>query len=185
MDFANAVRKLETFRQGTLREARMIAWAFSPAAQQQAAAIAAEKQSSNNYLDIDLVRIESEAFREHIARLSSDKADYGTFLTFTRPPDLVVGKQHVSGRTWRFDVSDTLVTNQGAKLLNVQWDFDYRDRRFTSSLGYKDLRNANGTPKLVVEFTFPAYGQYEIACKVQDDMGGEGFYTETMNIHEP
>jgi DNA modification methylase len=185
VDFANAVRRLDVFRNGTLREARMIAWAFSPTAQQQGAAIAAEKQSSNNYLDIELVRIESEAFREHIARLSSDKADYGTFLTFTRPPEIVVGKQHVSARTWRFDVSDTLVTNTGAKLINVQWDFDYRDRRFTSSLGYKDLRNANGTPKLVAEWTFPAFGQFKIACKVQDDMGGEGFYTETMTVDTP
>jgi DNA modification methylase len=182
VDFANAVRRLETFRQGTLREARMIAWAFSPAAQQQAAAISEEKHSSSNYLDIELVRIESEAFREHIVRLSSDKADYGTFLTFTRPPEIVTGRKHVEARTWRFDVSDTLVANEGAKLINVQWDFDYRDGRFTSSLAYKDLRHSDGRPKLVVEWTFPGRGEYEIACKVQDDMGGEGFYTERMTV---
>lgn len=182
VEFANAVRRLETFRQGALREARMIAWAFSPAAQQQATAISDEKQSSSNYLDIDLVRIESEAFREHIVRLASDKADYGTFLTFTRPPEIVVGKKHIDGRTWRFDISDTLVANEGAKLINVQWDFDYHDRRFTSSLGYKDLRDAAGRPKLVVDWTFPSLGQFEIACKVQDDMGGEGLYTETMTV---
>lgn len=182
VDFANAVRHLDSFRQGALREARMIAWAFSPAAQQQATAISEEKHSSHNYLDIELVRIESEAFREHIVRLSSDKADYGTFLTFTRPPEIVVGKSHLDGRTWRFDVSDTLVANAGAKLINVQWDFDYREKRFTSSLSYKDLRNTNGTPKLIVDWSFPSFGQYEIACKVQDDMGGEGFYTETMQV---
>lgn len=160
----------------------MIAWAFSPGAQQQAKAISDEKHSSNNYLDVELVRIESEAFREHIVRLGSEKADYGTFLTFTRPPEVVVGKQKRVGRTWKFDLSDTLVTNEGAKIINVQWDFDYRDKRFTSSLGYKDLRNSNGAPKLVVEWTFPRPGPYHIACKVQDDMGGEGFYTETMTV---
>ena len=153
----------------------MIAWAFSPAAQQQALAISNEKHNSQNYLDIDLVPIESDAFREHIIRLSSDKADYSTFLTFVRPPEIVVGKEHVGGRTWRFDISDTLVTNTGAKLINVQWDFDYRDRVFTSSLGYKDLRESNGRPKLVVQWTFPAQGRYHIACKVQDDMGRRGF----------
>lgn len=182
VDFANAVRRLETFRQGTLREARMIAWAFSPAAQQQASAIAEEKHSSSNYLDISLVRIESETFREHIVRLSSDKADYGTFLTFTRPPEIVVGKRRVDGRKWRFDISDTLVANEGAQLINVQWDFDYREGRFTSSLSYKDLRTSDGRPKLVVDWTFPSFGQYAIACKVQDDMGGEGLYIETMTV---
>lgn len=161
----------------------MIAWAFSPAAQQQATAIFNEKQSSQNYLEIDLVPIESDGFREHIIRLSSDKADYSTFLTFVRPPEIVVGKKHLGGRQWRFDVSDTLVTNNGAKLINVQWDFDYRDKRFTSSVGYKDLRNPNGTPKLVVDWAFPNNGPFHIACKVQDDMGGEGFYTETMTVN--
>jgi hypothetical protein len=33
-----------------------------------------------------------------------------------------------------------------------------------------------------VDWTFPSPGQYEIACKVQDDKGGEGFYTETMQV---
>lgn len=182
VDFGNAVRKLETFRQGALRSARMIAWAFSPGAQQQAKAISDEKHSSNNYLDVELVRIESEAFREHIVRLGSEKADYGTFLTFTRPPEVVVGKQRVDGRTWKFDLSDTLITNDDAKIINVQWDFDYRDKRFTSSLGYKDLRTSSGAPKLIVEWTFPRPGPFHIACKVQDDLGGEGFYTETMTV---
>jgi DNA modification methylase len=182
LDFANAVRQLDTFRQGMLREARMIAWAFSPGAQEQATSISDAKHSSNNYLDIELVRIESDAFREHIIRLSSDKADYSTFLTFVRPPEIVVGMRHLEARTWRFDVGDTLVTNTDAKLINVQWDFDYRDERFTSSLSYKELRHATGLPKIVVDWSFPNSGPYAIACKVQDDMGGEGFYTGTLLV---
>lgn len=182
LDFANAVRHLDTFRQGMLREARMIAWAFSPGAQEQAASISDAKHSSNNYLDTELVRIESDAFREHIIRLSSDKADYSTFLTFVRPPEIVVGTRHLEARTWRFDVGDTLVTNTDGKLINVQWDFDYRDELFTSSLSYKDLRHADGSPKTVVDWSFPSSGTYAIACKVQDDMGGEGFYTGTLLV---
>ena len=71
--------------------------------------------------------------------------------------------------------------NPGARIINVQWDFDYRDR-FTSTPGYQFLRGKNKEPQLQVQYEFPAAGKFSVACKVQDDMGGEGLWTGEIDV---
>ncbi len=124
-----------------------------------------------NFIRLDLIRIDSPRFREHVHALSTERADYSTFLTFVQPPKVEVGWRQVSGRYYNLDVSETAILNAGAKIINVQWDFDYREH-FTSTQGYSFVRIAKKEPALQVDYTFPANGQHRIACKVQDDAGG-------------
>ena len=72
--------------------------------------------------------------------------------------------------------------NAGAKIINVQWDFDYRDRRFTSTPGYSFLRGRNKEPQLQAQYEFPRTGVFRIACKVQDDLGAEGLWTGEIEV---
>ena len=66
-------------------------------------------------------------------------------------------------------------------IANVQWDFNHRAGRFTSTRGYSFLREKKtNKPMLAVEYTFPAEGEYTVACSVQDDQGGE--HTVVMKI---
>jgi DNA modification methylase len=180
-DFANAVRKTVRYQQDNLRDGIMLAWAFRPDAVQAADRLREMEATELNFIRLDLIRIGSPRFREHVHALSTDRADYSTFLTFVQPPKVEVGWRKVGGRMYKFDVSETVVLNAGAKVINVQWDFDYRDH-FTSTQGYSFVRTAKKEPALQVDYTFPALGRYRIACKVQDDAGGEGVWVGELEV---
>ncbi len=180
-DFANAVRRTVRYQQDNLRDGIMLAWAFRPDAIQAAERLREMEATDLNFIRLDMVRIDSPRFREHVHALSTDKADYSTFLTFVQPPRVELGWKQLSGRKYRFDVSETVVLNAGAKIINVQWDFDYREY-FTSTQGFSFVRTAKKEPALQVDYEFPAYGRYRIACKVQDDAGGEGLWTDEIEV---
>jgi hypothetical protein len=87
----------------------------------------------------------------------------------------------VKDRAFKFDVSETAVLNAGAKIINAQWDFEYGER-FSSTQGYSFARTNKKEPVLMVEYTFPRGGKHRIACKVQDDAGGEGMWTGEIEV---
>lgn len=173
--FANAVRKTLRYKQDNLRDGIMLAWAFRRDAMEAADRLRQLEQTDLNFIRLDRVRIDSPCFRKHVSALSTDNADYGNFLTFVQPPRVEVGFKRIAARTYKFDVSDTVVLNAGAKIINVQWDFDY-GKRFSSTPGYSCF--AGGT----TQYEFPAKGQRRIACKVQDDMGGEGLWSKEIEV---
>jgi hypothetical protein len=137
--YANAVRKTLRYKQDNLRDGIMLAWAFRPDALEAGDRLRRLEQTELNFIRLEQVRIDSPRFREHVAALSTDHADYENFLTFVQPPRVEVGYKRVSARTYRFDVSETVVLNSGAKIINVQWDFDYGKRIF-STPGYSFVR---------------------------------------------
>jgi hypothetical protein len=128
-----------------------------------------------------MVRIDSPRFREQVTALSTEHADYENFLTFVQPPKVEVGYKRIATRTYKFDVSETVVLNSGAKIINVQWDFDY-GKRFSSTVGYSFVHGDNKRPDFQAQYEFTAAGRTRIACKVQDDMGGEGLWTAEVEI---
>lgn len=176
--FANAIRRTPHYQQANLRDGIMLGWAFSPEAQQAAEQLRAYQHTDINFIRLELVRIDSPRFREHIANLSTAHADYENFLTFVQPPQVSVAITRVGALTYKFDISDTAVLNPNAKLLNVQWDFDYDGKRFRATEGYA-LHKAQEP----VTYKFPRAGHYVVACKVQDDRGGEGFWTGEVEVH--
>ena len=109
-------------------------------------------------------------------------ADYESFLTFVQPPRVEVGHKRVAARTYEFDVSETAILNAGAKVINVQWDFDFRER-FSSTPGFSFVRGTQKEPELQAHYEFPTRGMKNIACKVQDDMGGEGLWVAEIEVN--
>ncbi len=180
-DFANDVRKTLRYQQDNLRDGTMLAWAFRPDAVKAAHRLREMEMTELNFIRLEQIRIDSPPFRNHIAALSTDHADCASFLTFVQPPKVEVGWKRISSRTYKFDVSDSAVLNVGAKIINVQWDFDYRER-FSSTPGYSFIRGAKKEPILQVRYDFPHTGNFQIACKVQDDMGGEGLWTGEIEV---
>ena len=175
--FANAVRRSIRYQQSDLREGIMLGWAFTPEAREAAEQLRQRAGVDVNFIRLELVRIDSPRFRQHVASLSTDHADYENFLTFVQPPRVEVGYERVAPLTYRFDVSDTVVVNPDAKILNVQWDFDYDGRQFRSTQGYA-LSKASAP----VVYKFPRAGKFTIACKVQDDKGGEGMWVGEVEV---
>jgi len=180
-DFANSVRHTMRYQQDNLRDGIMLAWAFRPDAVKAAEHLRQMEQTDLNFIRLEQIRIDSPRFREHVASLSTDNADYATFLTFVQPPRVEVGWKRIAVRIYKFDVSETVVLNPGAKIINVQWDFDHK-KRFISTPGYSFIRGANKEPALQVQYEFPDMGMRHIACKVQDDMGGEGIWTGEIEV---
>jgi hypothetical protein len=72
--------------------------------------------------------------------------------------------------------------NAGGKIINVQWDFDYGER-FSSTSGYSFVRGSKKEVELQAEFEFPRGGRTLVACKVQDDMGGEGLCSAEIEVN--
>ncbi len=164
IDFAKTLRTKKGKNHGI-----MLAWAFAPSAQVAAAKLEEEKGVSVEFVKLTLVPIESEDFRKHI---TSKQKEYSDLLVFILPPEVRVKYKRTEPLTYEFDISESISLNIGGKIINVQWDFDY-DGKFVSTQGYSFLRGDKNMPKLSVAYTFPTAGKKKIACKVQDDKGGE------------
>jgi DNA modification methylase len=180
-DFANAMRKTLRYKQDNLRDGIMLAWAFRPDAVEASERLRRLEQTDLNFIRLDMIRIDSPRFREHVTALSTDHADYENFLTFVQPPRVEVGYKRIAARTYKFDVSETIVLNAGANIINVQWDFAY-GKRFSSTPGYSFVRGSKKEPLLQAQYEFAAAGKKRIACKVQDDMGGEGIWSREVEV---
>ena len=174
--FANTIRKTLRYKQDNLRDGFMLAWAFRPDATEAAERLRKLEQTDLNFIRLDMARIDSPRFREHVTALSTDHADYENFLTFVQPPKVEVGFRRAARLTYDFDASDSIVMNPGAKIINVQWDFNYGER-FRSTPGYSFVRGRKKEPALKAQYEFPSGGKRRIACRVQDDMGGDGLWT--------
>jgi site-specific DNA-methyltransferase (adenine-specific) len=139
----------------------MLAWNFGPEARKAAEVLAARENVRLDFVRLNLVRLESDEFREHVV---NKHADYGQLLSFIQPPEVRVAMKRIGRLKYQFDVSESVSLNKDGAIANVQWDFDYRDGRFTTSEGYAFLRDKKtGRPVLVVEYEFPRKGEHTIA----------------------
>ena len=59
-------------------------------------------------------------------------------------------------------------------------DFDFLGR-FTPTKGFA-FGVDNGKPLTNVQYKFERLGKTSIACRVQDDLGGEKIYTEIISV---
>ena len=190
--FAEAITKLERYRGDEgLRDGVMLAWGF-----QREAARAAEELRQRDVADLGLVRLnqislDSAEFREHISGQSTERGDYSTFLTFVQPPEVQIAHKRLKRLHYGFDAGDSQVFNAGVEIINVQWDFDHRDGVFRAD---RDawLRRKKGKKQgkkgkeqaavLDAQHTYKHAGRYVVACKVQDDQGGEGMATIEVDV---
>ena len=178
-NFANAILQTAQYRNAFLRDGSMLAWAFHPDARTAADKLRQREGVQVQFVRLQQIRIGSTDFREHIVGRSTDRADYSEFLTFVHPPNIDVGHRNVGNRSVKFDASGTAVINSEAKIINVQWDFNYRGR-FEASPGYSFQRVRNKKPQLSVTHTFDRFGSFDVACRIQDSKGGEG--TQVIKI---
>ena len=82
---------------------------------------------------------------------------------------------------YEFDASESIPLNENAKIVNVQWDFEFIGR-FTPTVGFAYGVDTNSKPLLNVQHKFQRLGRTIIACRVQDDLGGEKIYIENISV---
>ncbi len=165
IDFAKHIVKSKGHHQGT-----MIAWGFTPGARNAAQQLAAQHAVAIDFVKIQLVPIESNEFKEHI---TSKHPEYKNLLKFILPPEVRISTKRTANLEYEFDVSESVSLNPAGKIINVQWDFSYNGERFISTPGYSFLGMKNNKPVLKVNYKFSSAGKKKVACKVQDDEGGE------------
>ena len=176
-DFAQAIAALERYRNDEgLRDGIMLAWGFAADASAAAAELRGREGVEIAFVRLKQVAIESEDFREHVASRSTDRGDYSGFLTFVHPPVVEIAPRRVRPLHYAFAAGDTQVLNAGAKVVSVHWDFDYDGRVFRAARGEWFRRGKGKAPAPVMDaqHVFPQPGRYTVACRVQDDKGGEG-----------
>ena len=147
----------------------MLAWAFAPSARIAMEKLSAQQTVALDFVKLDLIAIESAQFKLHITTKSPE---YENLLSFVMPPEIRLEIKRVDPRVYEFDISESISINSGGKIMNVQWDFDYKNR-FVSTKGFSFTRDSNNNPKLITRYEFPRIGKHRVACKVQDDVGGE------------
>ena len=175
--FAQAIARLPRYASDeALRDGIMLAWGFSPGALNAAEELRGRGAAEIAFVRLEQVRIDSPSFRRHVASQSTDRGDYSNFLTFIQPPDVDVAHRRLRPLRYAFDASGTKVYASGAqesneppKIINVQWDFNYDGRTFRA-----ERRPWADRAALAAQRAFPRAGTYAVACKVQDDKGGEG-----------
>jgi|AntDryMetagUQ889_1029465.scaffolds.fasta_scaffold04294_1 DNA modification methylase len=173
-EFANAVLK----RVGSGGTGTIIAWAFTESAKHIAERIAAQEKVKLQFVKLRLIPLESPEFAAHVTGVHERYAD---LVSFVLPPSVRVRKKKLGGRRYEFDASESIALNSGAKIINAQWDFDYGGY-FTSSPGFELQRTKKGEPVLRAEYEFPVAGDFEIAVRVQDDLGGEAIHRDTVSV---
>ena len=175
--FAQAIAALERYRNDEgLRDGVMLAWGFGPDARAAADELRGREGIEIAFVRLEQVRLDSPAFRSHVESKSTDRGDYSGFLTFVQPPVVEIAHRRLRPLRYDFDAGDTQVLNAGAKVVNVHWDFDYDGRVFRAARGewFRRGKGKNPPPVLNAQHVFPRAGRYTVACRVQDDKGGEG-----------
>jgi DNA modification methylase len=182
--FAHAVM---SSRRPEERQAVMIGWGIDPKARAYADQVMAlGERKPIQFIKLRLWPLSGEEFKSHICR-KHDK--YKDFLAFILPPDIPrIGITRLESMKYRFDVSEARSMNTGGKIVNVQWDFDFRDGIFSATQGFQLCRKEQKggfEGEMTVEYAFEDIEpgtEVTIACRVQDDLGGEGMKVMKMKV---
>ena len=188
--FAQAIARLDRYRgDEALRDGVMLAWGFAPDARQAAEELRQREGLNLAFVRLEQVSIDSPSFRQHVATQSTERGDYTGFLTFVQPPLVEISWRRLKPLHYEFDASDTQVLNTDetggmAKVINVQWDFDYDGRTFHAARGewFRRKKGKEPRPILDAQHTFRRKGRFTVACRVQDDKGGEGMAAVVVEV---
>lgn len=172
----------------------MIAWQFDPAVKdycrQLLKGFFKKLQSQGVVLEIELIPIRSKQFRERIATTYGvPEEDKEKLMQFVESPiinEIVVKKTEGRKLTYHFEAFAKSL-NEGGNLINCQWDFNYTSGNFSDpeyALRRKAIKGDGFEANLEVEKTFERPGGYTIACKVQDNFGGETIKSLQLEVEE-
>lgn len=165
---------------GDRRDGIMLAWSFDDDAIEEARRLQRPSRDGGA-THIELIPLDSPRFREQFTGLSGEHSDYESFLTFAGSPRVAVTWERLGPQKYIFDLTGTSPGQPEARIISVQWDFDYRGD-FTYTDGYSFVIGAKGEPILRLEYEFPKKGPVGVACKMQDDCGGYGVWSRELLV---
>lgn len=177
---------------GEERILQVIGWGFDPTIEGWKGQAISALNKRGVKLQIELVSLSSESFRQKIfrtigeANLDLKFNRLNRLLSFSASPyagRIVAEGQN--GLTLKFRLEGAKAIGTG-RLINCQWDFSYDGARFASREYALNREGSQGhfEAKLNVEHMFARAGEYTIAARVQDNLDGEAVATTRIIVTE-
>ena len=162
--------------------AKVIGWRFSRRVVEYVKILRRYIEEHVLPLEIELIPLDSKEFRRRVLQRYPEAEEGETLLRFSKAP--VIGDIHVKKvgpLEYQFEAVDTFSTNEDGWLVNCQWDFDCQEGHFAADRDYvlsrvkvKDKRRGERFEYVpTARHKFEKPGEYVIACRVQDNLGGE------------
>ncbi|MBI2640181.1 MAG: site-specific DNA-methyltransferase [Candidatus Sungbacteria bacterium] len=180
----------EQLKNGEERILQVVGWGFDPAIEAWKGQAITALNKRNVKLQIELISLSSESFRQKIfrqigeANLDLKFNRLNRLLSFSASPyagKIVVEKQNGLTLKLRLDGAKAIGTG---RLINCQWDFSYDGARFASREYALNREGSQGhfEAKFDIEYTFEKPGEYIIATRVQDNFDGEAVAVMRLTI---
>ncbi|MFA6026218.1 MAG: site-specific DNA-methyltransferase [Ignavibacteriaceae bacterium] len=190
------LRQYQTqFGNGEEKILQIIGWGFDPAIEIWKGQAVTTLNKQNIKMQIELVSLSSETFRQKIFRnIGESNIDLkfnrlNQLLSFTASP--YAGKitivdaeaPKLGGTIFNFKLEGAKAIGTG-RLINCQWDFSYDGKRFASREHALNREGASGdfVASFDASHTFEKSGEYIIAVKVQDNLDGEAITVSKFNL---
>lgn len=183
----------QRFDENIRMKIKIIAWSFPKYIQKYCQQLEnfLEKQGVN--AGIELIPINSEQFRHRITEQYAGRAvtDSDFLLKFIVSPTIGnIGVKRINALRYQFVAEGTHSNNLDGFLINCQWDFDYKNGRF-SEKEYALMREKAKDEKrkgmyqavLIATKKFEKPGLYTVACRVQDNLGAEVTFRKQIEIN--
>lgn len=181
------------FSEGQERILQIIGWSFDPAVDGWRRKTAEVLNKRGVPLQIELVSLSTESFRQKIFRnVGESNIDLkfnrlNQLLSFTGAP--FAGQVTVRGQTGlnvKFELEGARAMGAGGKLINCQWDFDYDGQRFSQREYALNRTGGSGDfmAVLEIEHQFPRAGPFTIAARVQDNLDGQATAVAQIIVSE-
>lgn len=177
---------------GIQMKLKIIAWSFPRAVQKYCRTLERYLEKNSLPVTLELIPLSSEQFRHRIIEQYNGKSvtDSDFLLKFIVSPTIGnIAVKTISDRSYQFTAEGSHSNNLDGVLINCQWDFDFKDGRF-SEKEYALMReketegNRKGMYKAVLSASknFEKAGEHIIACRVQDNLGAEAIITKTIEV---
>ena len=167
----------------------ILAWRFQPGVKQYVRQLRQgffkKLQEQGVVLEIELIPIRNHQFRERIAsHIAIAEEDKEKLLQFIESPLIIeIVYRQKQNLTYEFEAIAKSINTDGY-LINCQWDFNFQESNFSEpkySLN-RARKNNRFEAILKTEKIFEKAGVYKIACKVQDNFGGEAVKVVEIEI---
>jgi DNA modification methylase len=182
--FVEDVLKLR-YQENIRLRLKVVAWVFPPSLQKYAKILENYFSKKNLPVAIELVPINSQLFRKRILEHYQDASKSEFLLKFVSEPSIMdIAYKRVNGLKYKFEAMGARSNNIDGCLINCQWDFDFASGRFGESefALMREQKDGKYIAILKAEKEFKKPGKYVIACRVQDNLGGETTKTKEVEI---
>lgn len=164
---------------------KVVAWVFPPSLQKYAKVLENYFFKKNLPVEIELIPINSQLFRKRILEHYQDTSKTEFLLKFISQPSVMdIGCKKVGGLKYKFEAMGARSNNIDGYLINCQWDFNFIGGRFAESeyALMREQKDGKYVAILKSEKEFEKPGKYIVACRVQDNLGGETVRTKEIEV---